>query len=39
MTHNALIAYGCLYIAVGLRKRLGLFCVRVTFSIHMMRGE
>ena len=30
---------GLFQIAVGLCKHLGLFCARVAFGIHMMRGE
>ena len=39
MKDNVSIDQGCLKFAVGLFKRLGLLCVRVTFGIHMMRGE
>ena len=39
MTHSALIAQGGLKFAVGLFKRVGLFCGRIFLGIHMMRGE
>ena len=39
MTHSALITWGGWYFAVGLFKRVGLFCARVFLGIHMMLGE